>query len=150
MSVGQATVPDAARLTAPADLAPDIATLTQFVQSVHSIAPSASGDPVVIYETGRLVTRAFASAAIFATIAITILLAFVMRRFGDVLRVLTPMALAAVLTLGTCAAIGFPLNFANIIALPLLLGVGVAYPIYFVTAWRAGPETEKRENPTER
>lgn len=126
---------------APADLTPDIATLTQFVQSVHSIAPSASGDPVVIYETGSLVTRAFASAAIFATFAITILLALVMRRFGDVLRVLTPMALAAILTLGTCAAIGFPLNFANIIALPLLLGVGVAYPIYFVTAWRAGEAT---------
>ena len=126
---------------APADLTPDIATLTRFVQSVRTVAPNASGDPVVIFETGNLVTRAFASAAIFAVIAVSILLIFVMRRIGDVLRVLAPLTLAAILTLGTCAAIGFSLNFANIIALPLLLGVGVAYPIYFVTTWREGEAT---------
>ena len=34
--------------------------------------------------------------------------------------------------------IGMPLNFANIIALPLLLGVGVAFKIYYIMAWRAG------------
>jgi predicted RND superfamily exporter protein len=33
---------------------------------------------------------------------------------------------------------GMPLNFANIIALPLMLGVGVAFKIYFVMAWRHG------------
>jgi len=31
-----------------------------------------------------------------------------------------------------------PLNFANIIALPLLLGVGVAFKIYYIMAWRGG------------
>ena len=125
---------------APADPRPDIETLERFVHAVRDVAPNAIGDPVVIYETGALVTRAFASAAIFAVIAITLLLVVVMRRAADVLRVLAPMTLAAVLTLGTCAAVGFHLNFANVIALPLLLGVGIAYPIYFVTAWRAGEE----------
>lgn len=125
----------------PAEIKPDIYTLTRFVLSVRAVAPSVSGDPVTIFETGKLVTRAFASAAILAVIAISILLIFVMRSIGDVLRVLAPLMLAATLTLGTCAAIGFPLNFANIIALPLLLGVGVAYPIYFVMAWRAGETT---------
>jgi len=125
----------------PADLNPDIETLTQFVQAVRSIAPDAIGDPVVIYETGQLVTRTFLQAAIFAIIAITVLLLFVLRNLADTLRVLVPLLFAALLTLGTCAALGFPLNFANIIALPLLLGVGVAYPIYFVTAWREGEPT---------
>ena len=41
-------------------------------------------------------------------------------------------------TLGLCAVAGFPLNYANIIALPLMFGVGVAFNIYYVTAWRAG------------
>jgi predicted RND superfamily exporter protein len=48
------------------------------------------------------------------------------------------LVLAVTLTLGACALIGFSLNFANIIALPLLLAVGVAYPIHFVSAWREG------------
>ena len=42
------------------------------------------------------------------------------------------------MTLGSCVVIGQPLNFANIIALPLLFGIGVAFHIYFVMAWRAG------------
>jgi hypothetical protein len=52
-----------------------------------------------------------------------------------------PMLLSGLLTLGSCVLLDEPLNFANIIALPLLLGMGVAFNIYFVSAWRAG-ETE--------
>jgi hopanoid biosynthesis associated RND transporter like protein HpnN len=116
----------------------DITNLTQFLKAVQTIAPDVIGSPVVIYETGRLVTSAFRTAAILALIAITLLLFAVLHRVGDVLHVLAPLLLAGVLTLGTCALIDFPLNFANIIALPLLLGVGVTFPIYFVSAWREG------------
>jgi predicted RND superfamily exporter protein len=51
---------------------------------------------------------------------------------------LLPLILTGLLTLATCVVIGQRLNFANIIALPLLLGIGVAFNIYFVVAWRAG------------
>ena len=51
---------------------------------------------------------------------------------------MAPIVLTGLLTLGTCVLIGQPLNFANIIALPLLFGIGVAFHIYFVMAWRAG------------
>jgi len=84
------------------------------------------------------VTRAFVTAAVLALAAITILLFIVFRRAGDVARVLAPLLLAALLTLGTYAVMGLAINFANIIALPLLLGIGVTFPIYFVTAWRDG------------
>jgi uncharacterized membrane protein len=55
-----------------------------------------------------------------------------------VLLTLAPLTLAGLVTLGTCVAIGLPLNFENIIALPLLFGIGVAFSIYFVMAWRGG------------
>ena len=71
-------------------------------------------------------------------ISIAILLWIVLRRFGDVLLTLVPLLLAGVVTLEVCVLIGMPLNFANIIALPLLLGVGVAFKIYYIMAWRAG------------
>jgi predicted RND superfamily exporter protein len=61
-----------------------------------------------------------------------------LRRFGDVLLTLVPLLLAGIVTLEICVLIGMPLNFANIIALPLLLGVGVAFKIYYIMAWRAG------------
>jgi hypothetical protein len=58
--------------------------------------------------------------------------------FGDVLLTLVPLVLAGVVTLEICVLIRMPLNFANIIALPLLLGIGVAFKIYFMMAWRSG------------
>ena len=61
-----------------------------------------------------------------------------LRRFGDVLRTLVPLLVSGVVTLELCVVLGMSLNFANIIALPLMLGVGVAFKVYFVMAWRAG------------
>ncbi len=51
---------------------------------------------------------------------------------------LVPLLLACVVTLEICVLVDLPLNFANIIALPLLLGVGVAFKIYYIMAWREG------------
>ncbi|MGE4062087.1 MAG: MMPL family transporter [Rhodospirillaceae bacterium] len=122
----------------PKDNARDIDAMARFTVAVREVAPDAIGPPVVIYESGRIVTQAFATAGGLALAAIGIVLMAMFRRIGDVLRVLVPLLVAVTLTLGTCALIGFPLNFANIIALPLLLAVGVAYPIHFVSAWREG------------
>ncbi len=69
---------------------------------------------------------------------IGLLLWLALRRITDVLLTLVPLLVAGAVTLEICVLIGLPLNFANIVALPLLLGVGVAFKIYYVTAWRAG------------
>jgi len=67
-----------------------------------------------------------------------VLLWLTLRRLGDMLRTIVPLLVAGVVTLELCVAIGLQLNFANIIALPLLLGIGVAFKIYYVMAWRGG------------
>jgi hypothetical protein len=116
----------------------DNATLRRFVTAVRALAPEATGAPVSIQESSRTVVRAFLQAGLWALLAITVLLAFTLRRATDVLLTLAPLLLSGLATLGICAAIGLPLNFENIIALPLLFGIGVAFNIYFVMAWRAG------------
>ena len=113
-------------------------TMERFVVAVRSIAPNATGTPVTIQEAGRLISSAFLQAGIIAVIAITILLAVVLRRAREVGLVIAPLLLAAILTLAITVVAGVPLNYANIIALPLLLGIGVAFDIYFVMNWRAG------------
>jgi predicted exporter len=85
-----------------------------------------------------IIMSAFAEAGAWAVLSITLLLWIALRRFGDVLRTLLPLLVSTVVTLELCAALGIPLNFANVIALPLLLGIGVAFKIYYVMAWRAG------------
>jgi hypothetical protein len=84
------------------------------------------------------VATAFVEAGVLSFIVITALLFFVLRRVRDVAITMAPIVLTGLLTMGSCVVIGQPLNFANIIALPLLFGIGVAFHIYFVMAWRSG------------
>src|SRR5204862_8167516 len=102
-----------------------------------------------VQEAGRLISRAFVDAGLVGVAAITILLCAVLRRLRAVMMVLGPLLLAALLTLAVTVVIGMPLNYANIIALPLLLGIGVAFDIYFVMNWRAG-ETHHLQSSTAR
>ena len=112
--------------------------MIKFAEEIKTIAPHASGQPVSIQEAGKTVKLAFIEAGIIAISSIFIILWIVLRRVGDVLMTLVPLLLAGLVTLEITVLIGMPLNFANIIALPLLLGLGVAFKIYFVMAWRAG------------
>lgn len=123
--------------------------LRQFARAVLAAEPRASGGPISILESGHTVVRAFIEAGAWAFLSIAILLWIVLRRFTDVCLTLIPLALAGVVTLEICVLIGLQLNFANIIALPLLLGVGVAFKIYYITAWRAG-QTQLLQSPLTR
>jgi len=92
----------------------------------------------LMYEAGNTVVRAFIEAGIFSLAAIAVLLWITLRRITDVLLTLVPLLVAGIVTLELCVVLDLPLNFANIIALPLLLGVGVAFKIYYIMAWRSG------------
>ena len=116
----------------------DNETLRRFARSILSVEPNASGGPISILEAGQTIVRAFIVAGLCALVSIGLLLWIALRKFTDVLLTLIPLLLAGVVTLEICVLIGLPLNFANIIALPLLLGLGVAFKIYYITAWRAG------------
>jgi uncharacterized protein len=123
---------------APSGDANDNTVLRAFASAVQSVAPNAIEGPVSILEARRAVVTAFIEAGAFALVSIGILLWITLRRFSDVLLTLVPLLLACVVTLEICVLVDLPLNFANIIALPLLLGVGVAFKIYYIMAWREG------------
>jgi hopanoid biosynthesis associated RND transporter like protein HpnN len=112
--------------------------LRVFAAAVQKIAPGATGLPVATQEAARTVAGAFIQAGVIALALISVLLFLVLRNFREVAFTLAPVVLSGFLTLGTCVLIGQPINFANIIAFPLLFGVGVAFHIYFVMAWRSG------------
>jgi hypothetical protein len=116
----------------------DTNVLRDFATAVLRAEPSATGGAISLYESARTVTEAFVQAGTLAMVAITILLFIALRRVTDVLMTLIPLLLAGVVTLEVAVLDDLSLNFANIIALPLLLGVGVAFKIYYIMAWRAG------------
>ena len=116
----------------------DNTVLRRFVTAVRSVAPEAAGMPVFTIEAAASVVKAFLQAGVLSVLAIALILFVALRRWIDVALTLIPLLIAIVVTLEVCVLISLPLNFANIIALPLLLGVGVAFKIYYIIAWRSG------------
>jgi hopanoid biosynthesis associated RND transporter like protein HpnN len=116
----------------------DNRVLSRFSHAVRTVAPDASGGPISIREAARTIEGAFIEAGVLSLIAVAALLYLHLRSIREVAFTLAPVVLSGFLTLATCVLIGQPINFANIIAFPLLFGVGVAFHIYFVMAWRAG------------
>ncbi len=86
--------------------------------------------------SGDAVVQSFEEAGIYSAIGIVLLLLVVMRNAVDTVFVLVPLGLAAVFTIALMVLCRLPFNFANIIALPLLLCLGVGYGIYFVLRHR--------------
>lgn len=116
----------------------DDAVLRKFVAAAVEIAPDATGTAIYIQAYARAVVDAFIEAGALSFLIICCLLLLALRRPRDVAITMAPIVLTGLLTMGTCLLIRQPLNYANIIALPLLFGIGVAFHIYFVMSWRAG------------
>jgi hopanoid biosynthesis associated RND transporter like protein HpnN len=116
----------------------DDTMLRNFSAAVLQAEPNAIGGPISILYSADTIVHAFMQAGAWALLSITVLLWISLRNLGDVLRTLVPLLLSATVTLELSVLLGLPLNFANIIALPLLLGIGVAFKIYYVLAWRGG------------
>jgi len=110
----------------------DNRALNRFVAEVQSVAPHATGGPVVELLAGNAVVHAFAVASVVAFVLISLGLLLLLRSFTDLLLILAPLLLASSVTVGIAVAVGLSFNFANIIVLPLLIGLGVSSGIHLV------------------
>jgi hypothetical protein len=117
----------------------DNAAIRRFVAAVRTVAPDAIGFPVIYLEAGDAVVKAFKQAFLMALVAVTFLLLILLRPKSDTLLVLLPLLLAGILTGAASVIVRIPFNFANVIALPLLLGIGVDSSIHMVHRMRAAP-----------
>lgn len=116
----------------PKEDARDPQALRHFVRAVQTVEPNAAGPAVTIVEAGDAVVQSFQQASITALIAIAVMLLVVLRSVRDAVLVLTPLALAGLLVGAGSVVLHAPFNFANVIVLPLLLGLGVSSGIYIV------------------
>ncbi len=127
---------------APADNVAAPEAMRRFADAVSAEAMDATGAPVILTEGSRVVIGAFLQATTITLLSIGLLLLIVQRHLGDMLLTLVPLVLAAIYTLAVAVALGLPLNFANVIVLPLLFGLGVSSSIHMVMRRRrdgAGP-----------
>ncbi len=115
--------------------------LRKFVTEVRSVSDDATGPPVVALESGKAVIEAFQQAFLGALLVISILLISVLRRMRDALLVVIPLLWAGLVTGAATVLLDMPFNFANIIALPLLLGIGVDNGIHVIHRIRSDKQS---------
>jgi len=113
--------------------------LGAFVTAVRSIAPEALGPPVQIYESTRLIKREYIKASCYAIAVILLLLLLDFRSLPDTLCAMLPVSMGFLGVFGMMGLVGVPLNFANIIVMPLIFGIGVDAGVHAVHRWRDEP-----------
>ena len=128
----------------------DPAARREFVNAVRSVSTDMTGPPVRFVETGETVVGAFDQAAVTAGTLIVLLLFAALRRVLDVALVLAPLALTAVMTVAFTVLLKMPFNLANIVVLPLVLGLGIAFAIQVVMRYRSDGGSRFMETSTPR
>jgi hopanoid biosynthesis associated RND transporter like protein HpnN len=119
----------------------DNKNLREFVNEVRQLAPDATDLPVIYLESGNAIVQAFQQALVGALAAIVLVLLLTQRSIKDTLLILLPLLMTGILTGASTVIMDNPFNFANIIVIPLLFGLGVDAGIYIVNRLR-NPDQE--------
>jgi hypothetical protein len=110
--------------------------LRAFTERVKAIAPAAAGTPAILTGAGDAVLRSFAQAIAYTFVAIVIVVALLRRRLTDVVLIVVPLVIASIWTVAGSAVFNLPFNFANVIVIPLLIGLGVSSSVHIVARAR--------------
>ncbi len=129
----------------PIAAATDGDELEAFATRMQAVSAAATGVPIIIAEAGKVVRQSFAQAVLMTAIAIIAIIALVRRSLADVVLILTPLVLASLWTIAGAALLGLTFNFANVIVIPVLLGVGVASAIHVVARAREMDQPHQSE-----
>jgi hopanoid biosynthesis associated RND transporter like protein HpnN len=116
----------------PADDLSSPTALEEFARKIEAVAPAASGVPASVTGAGDAILWSFTEAILYTALAIGLVVILLRRRVADVILILAPLAVAAVWTVAGSALLNMPFNFANVIVIPLLIGLGVAGSVHIV------------------
>lgn len=114
----------------------DMDALEKFVKEVRSVDPRATGNPLQAYEASLEMKSSYEEAAFYALLVIMAVLVFDLRSIRYALLAALPLAVGILQTFGLLGILEVPLNPANMIALPLMLGIGVDYGVHLVHEYR--------------
>jgi hopanoid biosynthesis associated RND transporter like protein HpnN len=117
----------------------DMTKLREYALAVEAVVPAATGTPIAMLRTGDVVVQAFGQAMLYAFAVSILILLFFLRSLQDVAFVLLPLVMATVLTGALMVVFGMSFNFANVIALPMLFGIGIDNGVHIVHRFREVP-----------
>lgn len=115
--------------------------LAAFVTQIKSIDPHATGEPVSVYESFKILKKSYLQAFLYALAGVVLIMLAAFRSLRATLLGIAPLAAGLLLMVGGMWLFGLTFNVANIIVMPLLLGVGIDSAIYIISRHRRGEES---------
>ncbi|TVQ76415.1 MAG: hypothetical protein EA369_10080 [Bradymonadales bacterium] len=120
----------------------DLRQMRFFAEEVLSVEPTATDDPVTLSFTGDAVVQAFQQASFLAAILVVLLLFLMTRSIRDSFLILIPLVVAGAALKALMTLIGVSFNYANVIVLPLLIGIGVDSGVHILQRYRKSQNAE--------
>lgn len=114
----------------------DMEAMRQFVGEVRAVDPRATGNPLQTYEASRQMKRSYEQAAWYALAAVLLILYFDFRSLRYTLLAMLPVGVGMLQLFGLLGLLAIPLNPANMIVLPLILGIGIDDGVHVVHDFR--------------
>ena len=108
----------------------------KYLSDLRSVDPNVTGTAVHMFESTRMMTEGYVNGGLYAMTAIIIYVSFMFRNLRTVFFVLLPVLAGSIWTVGIMELIGLKLNMANLVILPLILGVGVVNGIHITHRYR--------------
>lgn len=115
----------------------------QYLKDLRSVDPNVTGSAVHMFNSTRLMTEGYINGGVYAMVAIIIYIVAVFRNLRAVLFILVPVFAGSVWTLGIMDLAGLKLNMANLVILPLILGIGVVNGIHITHRYREEADKTK-------
>lgn len=109
--------------------------LEQFTRDIAQVDPEATGKPFTTVAGLKAMKNGLIRAGIYAFLVIALVLYVDFRSLGRTSITLLPLVVGVLLSVGILAVLDLPLNPANMIAFPLILGVGVDNGVHILHDW---------------
>ncbi|MCG2716557.1 MAG: MMPL family transporter [Candidatus Marinimicrobia bacterium] len=114
----------------------DARFLYRFTDDLDEISERATGFPPVFRALIDVIGRDGRNAAILTIIVVFILLLIDFRNVGHALMAMIPLLTGMVWMVGIMHIIGRQLDVVNVMALPLILGIGIDDGVHIIHRWR--------------
>jgi preprotein translocase subunit SecF len=114
-----------------------MAAMQQFVDQIRRVDKQATGNPLQVYEASRQMKRSYDQATLLAAVTIIPVVLFNFGALGHTLLAMLPLILGSVQMFGIMGILDIPLNPANMMGLPLMLGMGVDNGVHIMHDFRS-------------
>jgi predicted RND superfamily exporter protein len=114
----------------------NLAAREAFVNEIRTVDKEVTGNPLQVYEASRHMKRSYQQAAVYALVTIVLMLWFDFGSLRYVLLAMLPLGLGVLQMFGLMGFLNIPLNSANMIVLPLIIGLGAENGIHIINDFR--------------